>query len=184
MLVWELKSRGCAVRIFILQIACQFQLKHRCLLGFCGARWLLSFCKLLGKLLVSCILVPQFIFLRGFSGLWGRGGGGGAPFLGEVFLRKERRGCTVLWLVPLGEPRRRPWTRDLGDFQGYLFPSQNLPLQIRLKCTHLPTRSKLTFYSQWGDMVSGLCQRRGFDSENSQSYFLQRNRWVSLKDWL
>lgn len=31
----------------------------------------------------------------------------------------------VLWLVPLGEPRRCPWTRDLGDVQGYLFRSQN-----------------------------------------------------------
>ena len=155
-----------------MSVSAQTSLPLRLLWGTMVAFLLQAFGQIVGLLHSSpSIYLPQRL-------LWalGTGGGGGAPFLGEVFLRTERRGCTVLWLVPLGEPRRRPWTRDLGDFQGYLFPSQNLPLQIRLKCTHLPTRSKLTFYSQWGDMVSGLCQRRGFDSENSQSYFLQRNR--------
>lgn len=92
-------------------------------------------------------------------GSGGRGGGGGAPFLGEVFLRKERRGYTVLWSAPLGEPRRSPWTKDLGDVQGYLFCSQSPgqpPIADAAEMHTSSYKEQADLHSQWGDLVSSL----------------------------
>lgn len=58
--------------------------------------------------------------------------------------------------------------------RGYLFHSQNPgqpPIADEAEMHASSYKGKTDLLFTMGDMVSGLCQRRGFDSEDSQSLF-------------
>lgn len=126
MVASRLRGKGCAVLFckqhvnFSPESHSQSHCLFRLLWGTPVAFLLQDFGQSVGLLHPSPSVCPSQRLLQALGKV-----GEGNPFLREIFLRKESRGCTVLWLVPLGEPRSCPWTRDLGDVQGCLFCSQS-----------------------------------------------------------